>query len=81
MEKLSIDYNIIKNIKQQLRINNVFEVEILNCMSKIYKKIKNIEYSTELTIEVNHRIRLSFGYDITNRYNNSIFNIKVISTQ
>ncbi|WP_099369857.1 hypothetical protein [Sphingobacterium sp. 1.A.5] len=81
MEKLSIDYNIIKNIKQQLRINNVVEVEILNCMSKIYKKIKNIEFSTELTIEVNNRIRLVFGLDKTNRYNNWIYNVKVISSQ
>lgn len=81
MVKLKVDYNILKNIKQKLRLNKVDEVEILKCMSKIYKKIKNIEFSTKIEVEVNNSIRLSFGYDITNRYFNSIYNIKVYSSQ
>lgn len=80
MEKLSIDYNIIKNIKQELRKYNLHEVEINNCISCIYHRVKNIEFSTKIEIEVNNRITLSFGYDTSNRYNNSIFNVKV-STQ
>ncbi|VTP97681.1 Uncharacterised protein [Sphingobacterium daejeonense] len=45
MVKLKVDFNIIKNIKNQLRINNVDEVEIVNCISKIYHRVKNIEFS------------------------------------
>lgn len=85
MEKICINYDIIKNIKSELRLKNVIEVEINKTMSKLFNKVKslnNLKFSTELgkvRIDVNPTVYLLFKYDYFNRYNNQIFNIEVIT--
>lgn len=84
MEKINVNYQIIKNIKTELRLKNVIEKDIINCINKLYQSIKKyIEYSTKVKIEVNNNISIELYYESVIKTNNSIiqrlFNVKVLT--
>lgn len=84
MEKINVNFNILKKIKSELRLKNVVEEDITNTISKLYQSIKNyIEYSTKVSIEVNKNISIEFYYESVLKYNNYInqrlFNVKILT--
>lgn len=84
MEKINVNYQIIKYIKSELRLKNVNEIDIINCINKLYQSIKKyIEYSTKVKIEVNNNISIELYYESVIKTNNSIiqrlFNVRVMT--